>query len=104
MLNKNKKYNGAMTADIFLEPASFRDNNNRVFYRDGQVFRCLSREALEHWKFLASTAFYARLVQDHKIVATELAAVPPPPVPAGAVPWAAVLRHETLPFISYPYE
>src|SRR5207244_4306218 len=44
------------------------------------------------------------LVREQKLVVTELADIPAPPVPASVSPWAAVLRHETIPFISYPYE
>src|SRR5262245_35443098 len=79
-----------------LEPGSFRDRTARVFYRDGSVCRALGERALDEWSRLRQTAFFARAVADGKLVATE---------DAGAHPdWAAVLRHETVPFVSYPYE
>ncbi len=82
---------------------SFRDPDTRVFRHDGKIFRCLSARALDDWTHLAGTAFYRRLVQDGAVVATErvddLEALPD----LGAK-WSAVLKHETVPFVSYPYE
>ena len=74
------------------EPASFRDPEARVVYSaDGEVLRELSPRAREDWDALESARFFRRALEDGRIVATE--EVEP-----------GVLRHERLPFVSYPYE
>jgi hypothetical protein len=85
-----------------FEPSSYRDPDARVFIRNGSIFRCLSARALEDWQRLSATKFFGRLTADGTIVQTEQ-------VDRGAMPeledrWTAVLRHATIPFISYPYE
>ena len=86
-----------------FEPGSFRDPHTRVFHHDGAIFRCLSARALDDWNRLASSEFYGRLTREGTVIATEQVSDP------GALPeldsrWAGVLKHETVPFISYPYE
>ena len=87
-----------------IEPGSFRDRNGRVFYRDNAVLRGLSQEALENWELLSSKEFFHRLLADRKVVGTERVgrdSIANLPELQG---WAAYLRHETIPFVSYPYE
>jgi SAM-dependent methyltransferase len=81
------------------EPASFRDPANQVFYADGQVFRGLRGAAVEDWRALAATGFFSRMVEQGGICATEPAAEQDT---AGG--FDLVLRHDRIPFISYPYE
>ncbi|MEV1332337.1 methyltransferase domain-containing protein [Micromonospora costi] len=83
------------------EPGSFRDPANRVFHLGQDVLRGLDAGAAAHWRALAGTEFFAALLADGKVCGTE--AVDPVGVPDG-VPWAAVLRHERIPFVSHPYE
>jgi hypothetical protein len=78
------------------EPASYRDPSNQVFYADGQVLRGMRDDAVETWRALAGTDFFARLVSEGKLCRTE--AVEP------VDGWPLVLRHERIPFVSYPYE
>lgn len=85
-------------ADEHLEPGSFRDREATVFYRDGAVLRGLSPAARADWDALAATAFFPRLVAAGAIIGTEEVAVP------DGSAFAAVLRHERIPFVSYPYE
>ena len=74
------------------EPASFRDPEARVVYSaDGEVLRELSRRAREDWEVLERSRFFRRALEDGRIVATE--EVSP-----------GLLRHERVPFVSYPYE
>jgi SAM-dependent methyltransferase len=81
------------------EPASFRDPANEVFYADGEVRRGLRGTAAADWRALAATDFFGRLVHRGAICATE-------PVDSAAAQgeFDVVLRHERIPFISYPYE
>jgi SAM-dependent methyltransferase len=83
------------------EPASFRDPASRVFYADdGAVLRALTGEALEEFRRVAATDFFTRAVHDGRIVETELLE----PAPADLEGHPAALRHERIPFVSYPYE
>jgi SAM-dependent methyltransferase len=77
-----------------------------VFTTPDGVFRVLSKTGLEDWQALADSALWRELRDDGRIVATEPAepgALPElPDLLAGAA--AGVLRHERVPFVSYPYE
>lgn len=83
-----------------LEAGSFRDRTGRIFYSGENVFRGLTARALPEWEALRSTRFFPNLIREGKVVATESADT----VPELPGDWAAVLRHERIPFISYPYE
>jgi len=88
---------------VRFEPGSFRDRNGRVFYRDGGIYRTVGSEALASWEMLRATRFFGEAVGAGTIVATER--VDPVSAHLGDLgPWAAVLKHERIPFISYPYE
>jgi hypothetical protein len=90
----------ASTRPAGLEPGSFRDPESRVFYAGDDVYRALSADGLSDFEALQA----AGLLEDERIVKTELVA-------DGAVDRsllvhepAGVLRHERIPFVSYPYE
>ncbi|MGH9379749.1 MAG: class I SAM-dependent methyltransferase [Thermoanaerobaculia bacterium] len=87
-----------------FEAGSFRDRAARIFYADGEILRTLSARGLEDWEALRSTRFFTELVAGGELVATEQV----PGEAASTLPdagaWAAVLRHQRIPFISYPYE
>ena len=91
------------TASPQFEPGSFRDPDTKIFRHDGAVFRCLTTRALDDWTQLASTAFFDRLTREGAIVQTQRVA-DPSTLPDLDDKWAAVLKHETVPFVSYPYE
>ena len=83
-----------------LETGSFRDRNNQVFYHSGTVYRGISEQAWANWQQLVNEPFYTALSAAGKTIGTEVA-------PAGEVPetgWAATLKHERIPYVSYPYE
>lgn len=85
------------------EPGSFRDPDNQVFYADGAVLRGLAPQAAKDWSVVAATSFLPPLLAAGKVIGTETAAPQSlPDTVAGR--WAAVLRHERVPFVSYPYE
>lgn len=80
-----------------LEPGSFRDRDSRVFYESGRVLRGLSPLALEEWRKLSEEPFFDALLKTGAVIGTEEATDDPSP-------WALVLEHRRIPFISYPYE
>jgi SAM-dependent methyltransferase len=61
------------------------------------VLRGLTPEALADWERLAETALFGRLTAEGKLVGSERVA-------EALDGYAAVLRHERIPFVSYPYE
>jgi SAM-dependent methyltransferase len=88
------------SAPAGLEPGSFRDPESRVFYAGDDVLRALSADGLSDFEALEATG----LLDGERVVRTERA--------DGAASLqgllvhepAAVLRHERIPFVSYPYE
>jgi SAM-dependent methyltransferase len=88
-----------------IEPGSFRDPHSRVVEADGAVLRLLSEQGLRDWDALSASELFPRAVAEGKLVGTEVEpdgmANLPDALVAGS---AAVLRHEVVPFVSYPYE
>jgi SAM-dependent methyltransferase len=88
-----------------LEPGSFRDPESRVFYEGDQVLRALSPDGLSDFRALSATG----LLEDERIVGTELVEESSA---GGRAAYegllvhepAGLLRHERIPFVSYPYE
>jgi len=88
-----------------IEPGSFRDPHSRVVEADGQVLRLLSEQGLRDWNALATSELFRGSVAEGKLVGTEIEAEGGADLPDGLVDGAAaVLRHEVVPFVSYPYE
>src|SRR5919204_997425 len=81
-----------------LEPGSFRDWDSRVFYDDGRMLRALSAEGLADWTALSESKLFEDAVAAGKLVATSRV---DDSLLGEAV---AVLEHERIPFVSYPYE
>ena len=81
-----------------LEPGSFRDWDSRVYYDEGRILRALSEDGLADWLALSESKLFAEAVAEGKLVATSRVEARPI---TGAV---AVLEHEPIPFVSYPYE
>jgi hypothetical protein len=88
-----------------VERGSFRDPDSRVFYAGGSVHRALSERGLSDWEALAATSLFRDKVAEGKLVGTEQLSEPnglPAELDADRV--AAVLRHDRVPVVSYPYE
>ncbi len=68
------------------------------------MLRALSARGLEDFERLAETDLFARMQTEGKLVATERLDDPPELRVGDDVPASAVLRHERVPFVSYPYE
>ena len=93
-----------MTTGAELDEGSFRDPDSRVFYSDGAVLRALSERGAGDWRALAASRLFGEATGDGRLVATEEIGVADElPLLRGGSP-AAVLRHERIPFVSYPYE
>ncbi len=81
-----------------LEPGSFRDWDSRVFYDDGRILRALSEDGLADWLALSGSKLFRDAVAEGKLVATSRLDE------TAIADAAAVLEHEPIPFVSYPYE
>jgi SAM-dependent methyltransferase len=88
------------SAPAGLEPGSFRDPESRVFYAGNEVYRALSPDGLEDFEALRQTG----LLDDERLVHTEPAAHTEALRGLLVHEPAGVLRHERIPFVSYPYE
>ena len=87
-----------------LEPGSFRDPDSRVFRCDGRVLRLLSAQGLADWEMFSSSPLSEELVHEGKLVETHEVYDLEAPGEALGGDVAAVLEHEVVPFVSYPYE
>jgi ribosomal protein L11 methylase PrmA len=86
-------------AESSTELGSFRDPDSRVFLDDDVVYRVLSPDGWQDWLALSATP----LATDERLIATEPVELEDlPDLTAG--PAAGALRHEKVPFVSYPYE
>jgi hypothetical protein len=92
------------SVEIIFDPGSFRDRNGRVFHQDGKVFRLLNQDALQNWKLLSATQFFVKEMENQQIIPTEQIENPPSFGVSLADSWKALLKHQKIPFISYPYE
>jgi len=91
-----------------FEPGSFRDRTSRVFYQDGAILRGLNTHAAQEWEVLKAEPFFQRFMAEGKIVRTDQI-TPPDASPSShagqsSEQWSIILKHQTIPFISYPYE
>ena len=88
-----------------VERGSFRDPDSHVFYAGGEVRRALSERGLADWEALAATELFRDGVAAGRLIATERIAEPDGlPAELDPASVAAVLRHERIPVVSYPYE
>ncbi|HWB57589.1 MAG TPA: class I SAM-dependent methyltransferase [Gaiellaceae bacterium] len=75
-----------------------------MFYADGAVLRALSERGLADWEALEGSTLFREKVAEGSLVATERVAVDGLPDDLPTRGAAAVLRHERIPVVSYPYE
>ena len=94
----------SLPGDLRPEAASFRDPASSVFHLGDQVLRGLRAEAVDDWEALAATRFFPELMAAGKICPTEVAGVDLAEPSRLGADWALVLRHDRVPFVSYPYE
>lgn len=96
---------------INVNSGSFRDPNSRVYFLDSkegckpEIYRGISQGMLENFKKLEAEAFYQRLLDEKRVVETQLCDADDKIAQNIKINgWAGVLRHEALPLISYCYE
>jgi hypothetical protein len=86
---------------------SFRDPDGRIFQIEGEIVRALSAEGAADWSAFEESGLLGRLVESGDVVETTTASPAELEAVAAANPdagWVTALRHERVPFVSYPYE
>ena len=90
-----------------VEPGSFRDRDSRVVVAPDAVYRALSGTGADDWRALAGSPLLERLSSEGTLIGTEEVGAAALGEAAGEIlpeGTETVLRHERLPFVSYPYE
>jgi hypothetical protein len=86
------------------ESASFRDPAGRLFTMEGRIFRAIRTSFGPIWNNLTSKPFFQELQQEGLLIRSA--------PPTDSLQWpasitedtCAVIEHERVPFVSYPYE
>lgn len=103
------QFDAGQAGETRLDAGSFRDREGRVFYRQGGVYRALSETAHTAWRQLEASKLFTRAQESGAIVGThevdlDRDATIDREVLSQLGDWTAVLAHERVPFVSYPYE
>ncbi len=79
------------------EPSSFRDPAGRIFYKDNLCYRQINEIYHRQYDKLMHSGLYRELTEKHSLIPHE-----------EITPWegksGCIIRPETIPYISYPYE
>lgn len=86
------------------DPGSFRDPLSRVFESDGSIYRALRGDGATDYTKLEGTSFFSAAIADGRLVATERVESSAADEILADGDWDALLCHERIPFVSYPYE
>jgi ribosomal protein L11 methylase PrmA len=84
------------------DTGSFRDPRGRVYWLAGEVYRTVSEKAIGDYEFAQKTGLLDALTAEGKLVPTE--EVDSDVLGEVGAKANRVLRHQRIPFISYPYE
>lgn len=84
------------------DAGSFRDPSGRVYEAGGEIYRTVSRKAAEEFAFVRKCGLHDKLMGDGKLVVTE--EVDHRVLQEAGIETETVLRHQRIPFVSYPYE
>src|SRR5690242_20369546 len=89
---------GVISSLSGLEPGPYRDADSRIFTADGRVRRLLSHQGRADGRALQASG----LLDELAVGGTREVEAEVPEALHGGV--AAVLEHDVIPFVSYPYE
>jgi ribosomal protein L11 methylase PrmA len=84
------------------DAGSFRDPSGRVYHAGREIYRTVSRCASEEYRSVCSTGLLDTLMAEGKLV--ETIEVDHRVLKDAGIEPEMVLRHQRIPFISYPYE
>jgi ribosomal protein L11 methylase PrmA len=84
------------------DAGSFRDHSGRIYHAGSDVFRSVSRRAAEDYGHALKSGLIEKLMAEGKLVTTQ--EVDQRVLTDAGIETTIVLRHQRIPFISYPYE
>jgi ribosomal protein L11 methylase PrmA len=84
------------------DAGSFRDRSGKVYHAGRDIFRSVSRRAAEDYGHALKSGLLDKLMAADKLVATQ--EVDQRVLSEAGIETEIVLRHQPIPFISYPYE
>jgi ribosomal protein L11 methylase PrmA len=84
------------------DAGSFRDRSGKVYHAGGDIYRSVSRRAAEDYDHARKSGLLEKLMGEGKLVATQ--EVDQHVLREAGIETEIVLRHQRIPFISYPYE
>ncbi len=87
-----------------VDAGSFRDPDSRVYVEDGAVLRALSERGLRDYEAFAASKLFAATQADGSVVKTARGDADGPAILSHGDATVAVLEHERIPFVTYPYE
>lgn len=90
--------------EISPDAGSFRDRSNRVFRAGDRILRGVDGTAYENWKSVSGAPFFKALTGERKLIGTTEANGDAAARTGALGDWPFALAHQTVPFISYPYE
>ncbi len=104
-VNSNSVGNpGSPSLNLSYDSGSFRDRASRVFLRHGDIYRALTPQAQADWHRVSQLSFFKQLLSNGSVVRTrELSADEAAEFELSSST-AAILQHDRIPFVSYPYE
>ena len=94
----------SLSSTVNFDLGSFRDRSARVFDSAGQIYRALTSDAFSAWKQVSNEPFFQRRMAAGQIVQTDELTLDERLRFSFPAEIAGVLKHERIPFISYPYE
>ncbi|UJW85095.1 class I SAM-dependent methyltransferase [Devosia sp. SL43] len=89
-------------SDVQRVAGSFRDPAGYVFTHGDAVFRAAAPSAAPGFRQFLDSPLFGKLIAAQRLVGTEIVAESDWPIAHES--GGLIVRHETIPFISYPYE
>ena len=88
------------------DPGSFRDPTSAVYRSGDAIYRGIDAATEKELRPLLAKVFLKKAIERGDVAATEVADDPPVDLEVDAISakWAACLRHDAVPVLSYPYE
>ena len=90
-------------SSLRFEPGSFRDRHGRVLVAGDRIYRVLGAQASADWQRLANSRLFEKNVASGRLIGT-VAAESAEVAPFDMSDWEAIVRHDKVEVISYPYE
>lgn len=85
-----------------LDKGSFRDRTAQIFYHDGGVYRGLTESAATVFNQVSGSKAYTKLIDTNQLIPTSIDNQLLDSIDMHG--WSMVLKHQKIPFVSYPYE